>query len=109
MAGRGVAERLDGAGLLSLRKEGSCRRALIEGKLVPYLPEQHHLLAYFRCMGETYETGALLILCNYQGEKQEVKLPEGRFTVVYDNAKGSGTVSGSLMLDGFEAAILRRE
>ena len=95
--------------LLSLRKEGSCRRTLIEGKLVPYLPEQHHLLAYFRCMEETHETGALLILCNYQGEKQKVELPEGSFAVVYDNMKKSGTVSGSLMLDGFEAAILRRE
>ena len=95
--------------LLALRKEGDCRDALVDGAMTPYLPEQKHLLAYWRHTGSIEDNGALLILCNYQNAPQRTALPGGAFGTVYDNYGRNGDVTGGMELRPYEAAILRRK
>ena len=70
--------------LLALRKDPAHQEVMINGRFVPYLEDQHHLVAYRRCLGDENTPGTLLFACNYQNEPQKMKLP-GKSRVLLDN------------------------
>jgi len=70
--------------LLGLRKDPATQETMINGRFVPYLENQHHLIAYKRCLGEDNAPGTLLFACNYQNEPQQMELP-GKCRVLLDN------------------------
>ncbi len=62
--------------LISLRKNPEYRETIVYGRTEPYLIHQKNLMAYFR-RGPERNGGkqVILILGNFQGEKQEIALP----------------------------------
>ena len=56
--------------LIALRKSGEYGEALVYGETVPWLKEQHNLMAYLRRGEKT-----VLVAGNFQGEPQDMRLP----------------------------------
>ena len=56
--------------LIALRKSGEYGETLVYGETVPWLPEQHNLMAYLRRGEKT-----VLVAGNFQGETQDMRLP----------------------------------
>ena len=56
--------------LIALRKSGEYGETLVYGETVPWLAEQHNLMAYLRRGEKT-----VLVAGNFQGEPQDMRLP----------------------------------
>ena len=56
--------------LIALRKSGEYGETLVYGETVPWLKEQHNLMAYLRRGEKT-----VLVAGNFQGEPQDMRLP----------------------------------
>lgn len=56
--------------LTALRKDPDYKETIVYGDLIPYLEDQHNLMAYFRKGEKT-----LLVIGNFQTEPQDITLP----------------------------------
>lgn len=88
--------------LIALRKSEAYKDALVYGDLVPYLPEQHNLMAYFRKGEKT----TMLILTNFQNAQLMVPLPGEVRKAVLSNLPDVAINQGSILLGGYQAVVL---
>ena len=87
--------------LIALRKNPAYKETLVYGDFVPYMEDQHNLMAYYRKGDKT-----LLILGNFQKELQTVKLPAPYKEILLNNYPGLKVIDGSVILDDYQAVIL---
>lgn len=89
--------------LIALRKHPEYQETLVYGACLPYLEEQHNLMAYYRRGDKT-----ILVLGNFQSAPQTVVLPSSYEKILLNNgnnlAHDSGT--GTITLEGYQAVIL---
>lgn len=88
--------------LIQLRKNPEYRDVIVYGELIPYLREQHNLMAYYR----KNENQTLLVLGNYQAEPQTVVLPSAYRSVLLNNVQSVSGDSTVLQLEGWQFLIL---
>ena len=88
--------------LSALRKSEEYKDALVYGDLIPYLPEQKNLIAYFR-KGETH---TMLILSNFQNAQRMVPLPSPVKQVVCNNLSDAAIQNDEIMLGGYQSVVL---
>lgn len=88
--------------LSALRKSEEYKDALVYGDLIPYLPEQKNLIAYYR-KGETH---TMLILSNFQNAQRLVPLPKPVKTVVLNNLPDAAVENNAIMLGGYQSVVL---
>lgn len=88
--------------LIQLRKNPEYRDVIVYGELIPYLREQHNLMAYYR----KNENQTLLVLGNYQAEPQTVVLPSAYRSVLLNNVQSVSGDSTALQLEGWQFLIL---
>ena len=87
--------------LIALRKNPDYQETIVYGALIPYLEEQHNLMAYYRKGDKT-----LLVAGNFQKEPQEMKLPAPVKKVLLNNYSALNQTGESLLLDSYQAVIL---
>ncbi len=88
--------------LIELRRNPEYAEAVVYGEMVPYLPEQKNLMAYFR----KGEEKTLLVLGNWQPDPQEVVLPGPVEEVLLNNCPGLCLTDGVARLEGWQFAVL---
>ncbi len=88
--------------LSALRKSVEYKDALVYGDLIPYLPEQKNLIAYYR-KGEAH---TMLILSNFQNAQRLVPLPKPVKTVVLNNLPDAAVKNNAIMLGGYQSVVL---
>lgn len=88
--------------LIQLRKNPEYRDVIVYGELIPYLREQHNLMAYYR----KNENQTLLVLGNYQAEPQTVVLHSAYRSVLLNNVQSVSGDSTVLQLEGWQFLIL---
>ncbi|MGX8703792.1 MAG: alpha-amylase family glycosyl hydrolase, partial [bacterium] len=87
--------------LVQLRKSPAYADALIEGELIPYLPEQKNLMAYLR----KGENQTILVCGNFQKEAQDVKLPAPLKTILLGNYPEVNTEGNIAHLEGYQIFV----
>ncbi len=91
--------------LTRLRKSEEYSETLTYGEFVPYLPEQHNLMAYFR----RTDAQSVLVLTNFQNEPQTVPLPGDVKKVILCNDGDADVKDGAITLSGYQAVVLELE
>ena len=66
--------------LTRLRKSEEYKETIVYGQLIPYLEEEHNLIAYYRKGEKT-----LLVLANFQKDSRKVQLPAPAKKVLLNN------------------------
>ena len=87
--------------LTALRKNPDYKETIVYGDLIPYLEDQHNLMAYFRKGEKT-----LLILGNFQTEPQDIPLPGKCKNVLLNNYPETDISENILHLKNYQAVIL---
>ena len=87
--------------LIALRKNPEYKETVVYGELIPYLEEQHNLMAYYRKGDKT-----LLVLGNFQKEPQTVKLPSACQKVLLNNYPELKVTEDSVVLDDYQAVVI---
>lgn len=87
--------------LIVLRKNPEYKETIVYGELIPYLEEQHNLMAYYRKGDKT-----LLVLGNFQKEPQTVKLPSACRKVLLNNYPELKVTEDSVVLDDYQAVVI---
>lgn len=89
--------------LIALRKNPAYKETLVYGEVIPYLEEQHNLMAYRR-KGEK----DLLVIGNFQKDPQTVQLPSSCRNVLLDNYKNLelDKESSTVHLKGYQAIVV---
>ena len=87
--------------LIALRKDPEYQETIVYGTLIPYLEEQHNLMAYYRKGDKT-----ILISGNFQNEPQEMKLPAPIKKILLNNYPALNQTSEYLLLEPYQAVIL---
>ena len=87
--------------LISLRKNPKYKETVVYGELIPYLEDQHNLMAYYRKGDKT-----LLVLGNFQKEPQTVKLPSACKKMLLNNYPDVKISEDLLTLDNYQAVVL---
>ena len=90
--------------LIALRKAPTYKETIVYGDLIPYMEEQHNLMAYYRKGEKT-----LLILGNFQKEPQTVKLPAAYRKILLNNYPELKVSGDSVILCDYQAVILELE
>ncbi|MCD8299683.1 MAG: alpha-glucosidase [Clostridiales bacterium] len=88
--------------LIALRTDPTWGDTVVYGEMIPYLPGQKDLMAFFR----KGEGRTLLVLANFQGERQPVVLPDGLCHVVLNTERELNIIDGEAQLGGYQAVIL---
>ena len=87
--------------LIALRKNPEYKETVVYGELIPYLEDQHNLMAYYRKGDKT-----LLVLGNFQKEPQTVKLPSACHKVLLNNYPELNINDDSVILDDYQAIVI---
>ena len=87
--------------LTALRKNPEYKETIVYGELLPYLQEQHNLMAYLRKGDKT-----LLVAGNFQPEAQDMVLPAQITKVLLNNYKDVDITDNILHLKNYQAVIL---
>ena len=89
--------------LIALRKNPAYKETLVYGDVVPYLEDQHNLMAYHR-KGEK----DLLVIGNFQKEPQTAVLPSPCKNVLLNNYKDLDMEkdSSAVHLKGYQAIVI---
>lgn len=89
--------------LIALRKNPAYKETLVYGDVVPYLEEQHNLMAYHR-KGEK----DLLVIGNFQREPQTAALPSSCKNVLLNNYKDLDMEKDNtaVRLKGYQAIVI---
>lgn len=89
--------------LIALRKNPAYKETLVYGDVVPYLEEQHNLMAYHR-KGEKY----LLVIGNFQRDPQTAVLPSPCKNVLLNNYKDLDMEkdNSAVRLKGYQAIVI---
>ena len=89
--------------LIALRKNPAYKETLVYGEVIPYLEEQHNLMAYHR-KGEK----DLLVIGNFQKDPQTVQLPSSCRNVLLDNYKDLelDKEASTVHLKGYQAIVV---
>ena len=88
--------------LIRLRKDPAYKDTLIYGELVPYLPERHNLMAYYR----RTKTQSLMVLANFDDVPQVVTIPSIPKAVLLNNLKDLDQEESKLTLASYQAVVL---
>ena len=67
--------------MIALRKDPRYQETLVYGQLIPVYEEQHNLMAYYR----QTQSQTLLVIANFQKEKQNVTLEQLPRNVLLNN------------------------
>ena len=89
--------------LIALRKNPAYKETLVYGDVVPYLEEQHNLMAYYR-KGEK----DLLVIGNFQRDPQTAVLPSPCKNVLLNNYKDLDMEkdNSAVRLKGYQAIVI---
>ena len=87
--------------LTALRKDPDYKETIVYGDLIPYLEDQHNLMAYFRKGEKT-----LLVIGNFQTEPQDITLPGKCKNVLLNNYPETDISENILHLKNYQAVIL---
>ncbi len=88
--------------LIALRTDPDYGDTVVYGNMIPYLPEQKGLMAFYR--KDTEHT--LLVLANFQARPQTVALPTEQYEVILNSESELKISGGDVYLDGYQAVIL---
>lgn len=88
--------------LLALRKDPRYAEAVVYGELVPVWEDRNNLMAYYR----RTEDKTLLVVGNYQREKQNITLETGYKNILLNNLPALHEEGPTITLDGYQALIL---
>ena len=87
--------------LITLRKNPEYQETVVYGTLIPYLEEQHNLMAYYRKGDKT-----ILVAGNFQKRPQTMKLPASIKKILLNNYPTFNQAGDSLLLDSYQAIIV---
>lgn len=87
--------------LIDLRKDKIYTDTICYGKMIPYIPEQTNIIAFFRKADRT-----LLVVANFQKDDAKVKLPSAIVRVLLNNMLSLKIKELTLMLQGYQFVIL---
>ncbi len=90
--------------LIILRKNPLYSETLIYGELIPYLENEHNVMAYFRrSPGQT-----ILVIANFQKERRTLPLPSPVKNVLLSNLplEAASYTGTAVSLEGYQAAVL---
>lgn len=91
--------------LIALRKHPDYTETMVYGECIPYLEEQHNLMAYLRrCENQT-----LLVMGNLQREPQTVTLPGRVKQILLTNDGDLQFSQAAATLDGYAFAVVELE
>ena len=90
--------------LIALRKSGEYGETLVYGETVPWLPEQHNLMAYLRRGEKT-----VLVAGNFQGEPQDMRLPGSLKKLLLNNLETLDADGETLHLAPWQLAVAEVE
>ena len=90
--------------LIALRKSGEYGETLVYGETVPWLKEQHNLMAYLR-RGER----TVLVAGNFQGEAQDMRLPAPLKKLLLNNLETLDADRETLHLAPWQLAVAEVE
>ncbi len=88
--------------LIALRKHPDYAETMVYGACIPYLEEQHNLMAYLRQSGKK----TLLVVGNLQNSPQQAALPCAVKQVLLTNGAEVTLQEGSVTLGGYAFALL---
>ncbi len=88
--------------MIALRKDPQYQETLVYGQLIPVYENQHNLMAYYRQM----QTQTLLIIANFQKEKQNVTLEKLPRNVLLNNHDIIDLNNRTLTLLEYQAVVL---
>ena len=88
--------------LTALRSNPDYRETVVYGATSPYLPSRKNLMAYFR----RTEAQTLLVIGNYQGKGQRVRLPGKVKRVLLNNLKEFDAKGGVFKMRPWQFAVL---
>ncbi|MCQ2442238.1 MAG: alpha-glucosidase [Oscillospiraceae bacterium] len=87
--------------LIRLRSDPAYTESVIYGETIPYLQEQHNLMAYFR-RGEGQQ---LLVMGNFQKQPQDVVLPDTVKQLLINNLPDLSITDGTLHMEGYQFVV----
>ena len=87
--------------LIQLRNNEEYHETLVYGTTVPYLAEQKNLMAYCRKGEKT-----ILVLGNFQLEKQDVVLPGEIKKLLMNNLDGLNIKDNVLTMEGYQFVVI---
>lgn len=90
--------------LIALRKNAEYKETIVYGILEPVWEDRHNLMAYYR-KGEKN----ILVIGNFQKEKQTVELPSVFKKVLLNNDSTFKIEENQLFLNGYQAVILEMQ
>lgn len=90
--------------LIALRKNAEYKETIVYGILEPVWEDRHNLMAYYR-KGEKN----ILVIGNFQKEKQTVELPSAFKKVLLNNDSTFKIEENQLFLNGYQAVILEMQ
>ena len=88
--------------LIKLRKNPDYTDAIIYGATVPYLNEQKNLMAYYR----KGENQTVLVMGNFQTDKQDVVLPSEIKKVLINNCENIDIKNNIVTLEGYQLLVV---
>ena len=92
--------------LTALRKNEAYKETIVYGDVVPYLEDEHNLMAFYR----KGENQTLLVLGNFDKSEKTVKLEKKRKTTLLSNMGSIQFVNdGEIKLSPYQCVILEVE
>lgn len=88
--------------MIALRKNPQYQETLVYGQLIPVYENQHNLMAYYR----QTQSQTLLIIANFQKEKQNVMLEKLPRNVLLNNHDTIDLTNHTLTLVEYQAVVL---
>jgi len=88
--------------LIALRKHPEYKETIVYGELIPVFEDIHNLMSYYRRSREK----VLLVIGNYQMDKQTVTLPHSCKKVVLNNYPDMEIKDQNVILKGYQLLIL---
>ena len=87
--------------LVALRKSPEYKETFVYGEVIPFEEERHNLMAYQRKADKD-----VLVIGNFQREKQSVTLPKEMEKVLLNNYPDMEIKGRELTLEGYQAVVL---
>ena len=87
--------------LVALRKSPEYKETFVYGEVIPFEEERHNLMAYQRKADKD-----VLVIGNFQREKQSVTLPKEMEKVLLNNYPDMDIKGRELSLEGYQAVVL---
>ena len=87
--------------LIALRKDPEYKETVVYGALEPFMEDRHNLMAYYRKGDKT-----LLVVGNYQWDKQEITLPSECKKVLINNYPDMVLDGNSVKLHGYQVLVV---